>query len=135
MKKFLFLLVLLSAFAALSEARAGILIGTLSPIVTSQTNTPTFQTNTAYVSLPQITVSNGAMAISNAYTGSFRFSIDNGTTWFTNNSAQFQPTTNAAASYVIAAQTVQIPIQVQMTAITNVTGANNVQITLGVTSP
>jgi hypothetical protein len=132
MKK-LFTFLALMAFLSGIESRAAILIGSLSPITTATTNSPTFATNTAYVSLPQISVSNNGLAISNAYNGSFRFSIDNGTTWFTNNSPQFNPATTNAGVTVILAQTVQIPIQVQMLATTNTANTSTIQI--GVTSP
>lgn len=132
MKK-LFTFLVLSAFLVGFESRAAILIGSLSTITTAQTNTPTFQTNTAYLSIPQISVSNNGLAITNAYVGSFRFSIDNGTTWFTNSSPQFYPAVTNAGTAVIYAQTVQIPIQIQMVAITNT--ANTTTIQIGVTSP
>jgi hypothetical protein len=80
-----------------------------------------------------MTVSNNGLAITNAYSGFFRFSIDNGTTWFTNNSPVFIPTATNAAAYVINAQTIQVPIQVEMTAITNAANTSTIQI--GVTSP
>ena len=132
MKK-LFAFLALAVFLAGIDARAAILIGSLSPITTLTTNSTTFQTNTAYVSIPQITVSNNGLSITNAYNGSFRFSIDNGNTWFTNNSPQFNPATTNAGVTVITAQTVQIPIAVQMLATTNT--ANTSTISIGVTSP
>ena len=132
MKKLLSFLVL-ATFLAVFESRAAILIGSLSPITTAQTNSTTFQTNTAYVSIPQISVSNNGLAITNAYIGSFRFSIDGGTTWFTNSSPQFNPAATNAGTTIITAQTVQIPIQIQMVAITN--SANTSTIQIGVSSP
>ena len=132
MKK-LFAFLALAVFLAGIDARAAILIGSLSPITTLTTNSTTFQTNTAYVNIPQITVSNNGLSITNAYNGSFRFSIDNGNTWFTNNSPQFNPATTNAGVTVITAQTVQIPIAVQMLATTNT--ANTSTISIGVTSP
>lgn len=133
MRKLFSFLILIAVVLGAAEARAGILIGSLSPITTAQTNTPTFQTNTAYLSVPQISVSNNGLAISNAYTGSFRFSIDNGATWFTNNSPQFNPAVTNAGTIIINAQTIPVPIQVQMVAITNTANTSTIQI--GVTSP
>ena len=129
---FIFLILALVCFGAV-ESRAGILIGSLSPITTALTNSATFQTNTAYLSVPQISVSNNGLAITNAYTGSFRFSIDGGTTFFTNNSPQFNPASTNAGTYAINAQTIQIPIMVQMIATTNAANTSTIQI--GVTSP
>jgi hypothetical protein len=135
MKRFFtFLILALVVFGAV-ESRAAILLGGLTTVVTAQTNTTTFQTNTAYLSIPQVTVSNGGLSTNTAYSGFFRFSIDNGTTWFTNNSPNFTPTSTNSASYPIAAQTIQVPIQVQMLAITNVSPNNNLPIQLGITSP
>lgn len=133
MRKLFSFLILIAVVLGAAEARAGILIGSLSPITTAQTNTPTFHTNTAYLSVPQISVSNNGLAISNAYTGSFRFSIDNGATWFTNNSPQFNPAVTNAGTIIINAQTIPVPIQVQMVAITNTANTSTIQI--GVTSP
>ena len=132
MKK-LFTFLALAVFLAGIDARASILIGSLSPITTLTTNSTAFQTNTAYVNIPQITVSNNGLSITNAYNGSFRFSIDNGNTWFTNNSPQFNPATTNAGVTVITAQTVQIPIAIQMLATTNT--ANTSTISIGVTTP
>ena len=132
MKK-LFAFLALAVFLAGIDARASILIGSLSPITTLTTNSTAFQTNTAYVNIPQITVSNNGLSITNAYNGSFRFSIDNGNTWFTNNSPQFNPATTNAGVTVITAQTVQIPIAIQMLATTNT--ANTSTISIGVTTP
>ena len=114
-------------------ARAGILIGSMSTITTAVTNSPPIQTNTAYLSLPQISVSNNGLSMTNAYNGSFRWSIDNGTTWFTNASPQFNPAVTNAGTTVIASQTVALPIIVEMQATTNV--ANTTTIQMGVTSP
>lgn len=131
MKKLIFSLITLLLLTA-SAVKAGILIGSLSAVTTAQTNSATFQTNTAYVSLPQITVSNNGLAITNAYTGYFRWSFDN-TTFYTNSSPVFVPTTTNAGSATIAAQSVAVPIYIQMVAITN--AANTSAIQLGVTSP
>jgi len=130
---FLALAVFLAVFLAAFPARATILIGGLSPITTAQTNSATILTNTAYVSVPQVSVSNNGLAITNAYWGCFRFSIDNGSTWFTNNSPIFNPAVTNAGTTVIFAQTIQVPIQVQMLAITNT--ANTSQIQIGVSTP
>jgi hypothetical protein len=132
MKKLLSLLVLAAVLAGVNSP-AAILIGSLSTITTAQTNSTTILTNTSYVSIPQVTVSNNVLAITNAYSGLFRFSIDNGTTWFTNNSPVFIPTATNAASYTVYAQTVQIPIQIQLVAITNTANTSTIQI--GVTTP
>ena len=134
MKK-LFATILFSAAILLvaNLASAVPLFGSLSPVSTATTNSTTFMTNTAAVYVPQVTVSNNGLAITNAYTGAFRFSIDNGSTWFTNNSPIFTPTATNAASYTIAAQVIQIPIQVQLLATTN--AANTTAIQLGATSP
>jgi len=132
MKK-LFAFLVLAAFLAGFEAQSAILIGSLSPIVTLQTNTSAFLTNTAYIAVPQFSVSNNGLVITNAYTGSFRFSVDNGTTWFTNNSPQFNPAVTNAGTTVINAQTIQVPVQIQLTAITNAANTSTIQI--GVTSP
>ena len=114
------------------SSRAGILIGSLSPVTTSTTNTPTFLTGAAYLTLPQITVSNNGLSMTNAYNGSFRWSFD-GVNWFTNASPQFNPSSTNAGSTTILAQTVTVPIQVQMMATTN--SANTSSIQLGVTTP
>lgn len=132
MKK-LFTFLVLAAFLAGFEARAAILIGSLSTIVTAQTNTSTFLTNTAYVSVPQISVSNNGLALTNSYTGSFRFSIDNGATFYTNNSPQFNPAVTNAGTTIITGQTIPVPILIQMVAITNT--ANTTTIQIGVTTP
>ena len=115
-------------------ASAAPLIGSLSTITTATTNSASFATNTASIYLPQVTISNNGLAFTNSYIGAFRFSIDNGTTWFTNNSPVFIPTATNAASYTISAQVVQIPIQIQLLATTNViSGQTTIQ--LGATSP
>lgn len=128
-------LILLTSILALATSMASAipLFGSLSAITTAATNSATFMTNTALVYLPQVTISNNGLAITNAYTGAFRFSIDNGTTWFTNNSPIFTPTSTNAASYTIASQVVSIPIQVQLLATTN--AANTLALQLGATSP
>ena len=72
MKKLFLSLLLLAAFAITSNA--GVIFGSLSPILTAQTNSAVFMTNTAYVIVPAIQVSNNGLAITNAYTGFFRFS-------------------------------------------------------------
>ena len=133
MKRFLTSLVLAAALLVGLESRATILIGSLSAITTAVTNSPPIQTNTAYLSLPQISVSNNGLAITNAYTGSFRWSIDNGTTWFTNSSPQFNPAVTNAGTTVIYPQTVALPIIVEMQATTNVANTSTIQI--GVTTP
>ena len=130
MKKLFSTLLLASIFSY--QAKSAILIGSLSPIVTATTNTPSFITNNAYVSLPQISVSNNGLAITNAYTGSFRWSFDN-VTFFTNSSPQFNPSVTNAGTTTIGAQTVILPVYIQMVAITNT--ANTTQIQIGVSSP
>jgi hypothetical protein len=134
MKKF-FATILFSAAILLvaNFASAVPLFGSLSTITTATTNSATFLTNTAAVYMPQVTISNNGLAITNAYTGAFRFSIDNGSTWFTNNSPIFTPTSTNAASYTIAGQVIQIPILIQLSATTN--AANTTTIQLGATSP
>jgi hypothetical protein len=89
-------------------------------------------TGAAYLTLPQITVSNNGLSMTNAYNGSFRWSFD-GVNWFTNASPQFNPSSTNAGSTTILAQTVTVPIQVQMMATTN--SANTSSIQLGVTTP
>ena len=133
MKKFLTSLILVALLLCAAQLQAAILIGSLSSIITAQTNTPTLQTNSAYLSINQISVSNNGLAITNAYIGSFRFSLDNGSTWFTNNSPQFNPAVTNAGTTTISAQSITLPIQVQMVAITNT--ANTTLIQIGVTSP
>lgn len=132
MKKFTILLALAALLAPAASSRATIFLGSLSTITTAQTNTTTILTNTAAINLPQITVSNGALSATNSYAGFFRWSFD-GSTWFTNASPVFYPAVTTAGSSTIAAQTVSVPIQVQLLAITN--AANTGTITLGVTSP
>ena len=112
--------------------RAGFIIGSLSPVVTNPTNSVTFVTNTATIYLPQITVQNNALSMTNAFVGSFRWSFDN-VTFYTNGSPQFSPPGTAAGSTTVAAQNLQIPIYIQMQATTNV--ANTSTIQLGVSSP
>lgn len=129
---FPFLILALFVFGA-AKSTAAILIGSMSTITTAQTNSAVIQTNTAYISIPQVTVSNNGLAITNAYSGYFRFSIDGGTTYFTNNSPVFIPTATNAASYTITAQTIQIPIQIQLLAITNTANTSTIQI--GASSP
>ena len=119
-------------FLAVCSMQAGVLIGSLSPVTTATTNTPTFQTNTAYITLPTVFVSNNGLAITNAYYGYFRWSFDN-STFYTNASPVFVPTTTNAGSATIAAQTVAVPIYIQMVAITN--SANTSAISLGVSTP
>ena len=133
MKRFLTTLILALVGLGAVGARAGILIGSMSTITTAVTNSPPIQTNTAYLSLPQISVSNNGLSMTNAYNGSFRWSIDNGATWFTNASPQFNPAVTNAGTTVIASQTVALPIIVEMQATTNV--ANTTTIQMGVTSP
>lgn len=129
----IFLIALLVAFAVMTTAaRAGILLGSLSPVLTAQTNTPTFVTNTATINLPQITISNNQLATNTAYSGYFRWSFDN-VNFYTNGSPVFIPATTNAASAPVYAQTLTVPIYIQMLAITNV--ANTTTIQLGVTSP
>ena len=130
-------LILIFALSALVcvTARAGFLFGgvSLTTITTAQTNSPAFYTNSGYIFAPQVTITNAALSISNAYIGLFRFSIDNGTTWFTNSSPVFIPTNTAAMTYVIQPQTFQFPVIEQMLAITNT--ANTAAISLSATSP
>lgn len=132
MKRLFAAIILASLVLSIVPARAGILIGSLSPITTPSTNTASFQTNTAFVTLPQFTVSNNGLSISNAYTGAFRWSFDN-VTFYTNASPQFNPSTTNAGSVTIAPQTVQVPIYVQMIATTNTANTSTIQI--GVSSP
>lgn len=131
--KFLKILFLAAVSVALVEnSRGALLIGSLSTITTSSTNSATFMTNQASITLPQISVSNNGLAISNAYTGSFRWSLDN-VTFYTNSSPQFNPSTTNAGTTVIYGQTITVPVYVQMVAITNT--ANTTQIQIGVSSP
>jgi hypothetical protein len=132
MKKILTLLTLSALLSILPDTRAAILIGSLSTVTTAQTNTATFQTNTAFIPLPTITVSNGALSATNSYAGYFRWSFD-GTTFYTNASPVFYPASTNAGSVTVSSQTISVPIMVQMVAITN--AANTGTITLGVTSP
>jgi len=132
MKKIFSLLAVL--FLLVATSRAGIIFGSLSAITTAQTNSATFMTNTAYVTIPQIFVSNNGLAITNAYTGYFRFSIDGGTTFYTNNSPAFVPTVTNAATATVYSQTIAIPVLVQMLAITNPV-VGNTQVQIGVTTP
>ncbi len=111
---------------------AGVLIGTLSPITTASTNSSTFVTNTAILVLPNIYLANNGLAITNAYTGFFRWSFDN-TTFYTNGSPAFIPTATNAASYVISAQAISVPIYIQLLAVTNT--ANTVTINIGASTP
>lgn len=115
------------------SANAAILIGSLTTVTTATTNTATFQTNYAYIQLPQITVVHNGISATNSFQGSFRWSVDN-VNFYTNSSPQFFPSaTNNLASDTISAQTVTVPIYVQMLATTN--SANTGTIQLGVTSP
>ena len=133
MKKLISFAVVIAVLAVTFSAHAGYLFGgmTLSPITTAQTNSPTFITNNAYVSIPALSVTNNALAITNAYIGVFRYSPDNGTTWFTNSSPVFTPTQTGATNYPLSAQSFSIPLQFQMLAITNT--ANTSTINIGVT--
>src|ERR1017187_1880216 len=113
---FSFLLVAAMLFCAV-ESRAGIIIGnfTLTTITTAQSNTVPVFTNTAYFYIPQIvTITNNTLSISNAYIGMFRYSPDNGTTWFTNNCPVFIPTNAAAMTYTIGAQQFQVPMVMEL---------------------
>jgi len=134
MKKIIAIFALLLVCAAVS-LRAAYLFGgmTLSTVVTASTNSPTFYTNTGYVYLPQVTITNGPLSITNAYYGYFRFSIDGGVTFFTNNSPVYIPQTTAATNVVITPQAAPIPVIVQMFAVTNT--ANTGAIQIGATSP
>lgn len=116
-------------------ANAGQLFGSfqLTTLTTAQSNSPPFYTNLASVFIPSCSVTNVALSISNAYIGVYRFSLDGGSTYFTNGSPVFIPTNTAAATYAIPGQFVQIPIIIEMLAITNT--ANTGTIQLGVTSP
>ena len=134
MKKSVSALLVLLVFALLS-ARAAYLFGgmTLTTVVTATTNSPAFYTNTGYVYLPQVTITNNALSITNAYYGYFRFSIDGGNTYFTNNSPVYIPQTTAATNVVILPQAAPIPVIVEMYAVTNT--ANTGAIQIGATSP
>lgn len=131
MKKLCFAILAVLALAA-GLARATLLIGSLSPIITATTNSVTFVTGSATINLPQITVSNNGLAATNAYQGSFRWSFD-GVNFYTNSSPQFFPTNTTAGSITVGAQSVVVPIYVQMLATTN--NGNMSQIQIGVTSP
>ena len=122
------------AFLLCICAQAGILFGgfTLTTVTTAQTNSASFYTNTGYIYLPQVTITNNTLSISNAYQGYFRWSFD-GITFYTNNSPIFIPTNTTAATYVVPQQSVALPIIVQMLAITN--SANTGTIQVGATSP
>ena len=131
----LILVVLLLASWLASIARAGYLFGgmTLSPIITAQSNTPCFYTNSGYLYLPGLTITNTTLSMTGAYAGVFQFSID-GANWYTNGSPIFIPTNTAApAQYIIAAQSAPVPVLVRMLAITN--AANTSAISIGATSP
>ncbi len=119
---------LLSAF----PARSGVLIGSLSPITTASTNSSTIITNTVNLSVPVIFVSNNGLAITNAYSGLFRYSFD-GTTFYTNSSPVWYPTVTNAATYTILSQNIAVPVYIQLLAITNT--ANTVTINLGASTP
>ncbi len=126
-------LILFALIALLSRpAHAGVIIGSLSPITTASTNSSTFVTNTIYLSLPTILVANNGLAITNAYSGLFRWSFDN-TTFYTNASPVFYPTTTNAASYTIQPQAIAVPIYVQLLAVTN--SANTTTISIGASTP
>jgi hypothetical protein len=126
MKKFLLSLLVLGLASSLS-VRAGVLIGSLSTVTTAQTNSPTFQTNTALVTLPTVYVSNGNLTSTNSYTGYFRWSVD-GSNFYTNGSPAFSPTATNAATYTIGAQTISVPVYVQLLAVTNVSQTGTIQI-------
>lgn len=125
-----FLILALVLFYQMS--RAAILIGSMSSVTTPTTNSLTFVTNNAIITLPQISVANNGLAISNAYNGSFRWSFDN-TTFFTNGSPQFNPNNTNAGTTIISAQTVSVPVYIQVLATTNSANTNPLQ--LGVSSP
>ncbi len=131
MKRILTLLTALALTLAL-PSRGGVLIGSLSPITTASTNSTTIVTNTIYLNLPVIFVSNNGLAITNAYSGLFRWSFD-GTTFYTNASPVWYPTATNAATYTIQSQSIPIPIQIQLLAITNT--ANTVTINIGASTP
>ena len=132
MKKLCFPLLALLLLVLTSQGNAAILIGSLSPVLTAQTNSTTFQTNTAQVTLPQVTVSNNNLSTNIAYSGFFRWSFD-GVNFFTNSSPVFTPASTNAGSSTISPQTVSVPIYVQMLAITNL--ASTLPIQIGITSP
>jgi hypothetical protein len=131
MKK-IFTFLVLVAFLTGLEARAGVLIGSLSAVVTATTNTPTFVTNNCYLNVPQITVSHSQLATTNSFSGAFRWSFDN-VTFYTNNSPIFFPSVTNTSSDTVVAQQIAIPLYIQMLAITNT--ANTTNIFLGVSSP
>jgi hypothetical protein len=126
------ILVFTLALFSAPPAKAGFLIGNLSPVTTATTNSPTFLTNTAYIPLPQITVYNNALSTNTAYSGYFRWSFDN-VTFYTNASPTFTPSTTNAGQASIAQQGVQVPIYIQVGAITN--SASTSAIQLGISTP
>ncbi len=132
MKNFFTTLIFL---ALVCGARAGYLFGgvSLTTITTAQSNSPSFYTNSGYIYAPQVTVTNANLSASNSYSGLLRFSIDGGSTWFTNNSPVFIPTNSAGQTYVIQAQSFQFPVIEQMLVITNT--ANTGLIQINATSP
>lgn len=131
MKKII-LLLCLALLGFTSAVRAGVLIGSLSPIIYASTNSTTFLTNTTYLTVPVIYVSNNGLAITNAYSGLFRYSFDN-STFYTNASPVFIPTATNAATYTISGQTIAVPIYIQMIAYTNT--ANTSTVNIGVSTP
>jgi len=130
--KFTAFLIVVLFLCLTGSARAGQLIGSLSPITTNPTNSAIFLTNTATISLPQITVQNNALSMTNAFVGSFRWSFD-GVNFYTNSSPQFSPPGTNATSTTVVAQIITVPIYIEMQSTTNV--ANTTTINLGVTSP
>ena len=112
---------------AVASVRAGTLLGSLTTVTTSQTNSATFVTNTAVITLPTIYVSNGNVSATNSYTGYFRWSLDN-VTFYTNGSPAFSPSATNAATYTISGQSVSVPVYVQMLAVTNVSQVGTIQI-------
>lgn len=117
--------IVVALFLVSGFARAAVLFNSLITITTAQTNTATFVTNTAAISLPLIYVSNATSA-TNSFTGFFRWSFDN-STFYTNACPPFIPaTTNGTTT--IQPQVISVPVYIQMLAVTNVGQVGPVQV-------
>jgi len=133
MKRFYSLFVAALLLVASFSASAGVLLGSLSAVTTAVTNSPTFQTNTIYVPVPELLVSNGNLTSTNSYSGVFRFSFDNVT--FYTNGPVFTPSSTNAATSTVEAQTIAVTIYTQVQATTNAAPSNTGVVNIGVVTP
>jgi hypothetical protein len=128
MKKFLLAFALLIAVSIPVMAQS--LFGGVSllTIITAQTNSSCFYTNAGYIYVPSVGVTNATLSATNSYAGLLQFSVDNGTTWFTNSSGTWYPTNTIGQGYLIPAQSIPYPILMRFLIITNVANTLPIQI-------